>query len=122
MKAKEFIEQNQDILTRKMTEADFHNLRDGTVLFCISVANGNKPPLERTVRTVGYQMVVATTRNAVVSLDRLEEVLTLALTTNGYAKLDYISPTDIAETGTKLLYECKPLSCDDPRKNHHWRY
>lgn len=121
MIAKEFVEKNPDILLCRMTIEDFHALTDGCVLFCITVPKGNKPLEERQVRTVGYQMVVYT-QSSDESFDKMAHVNTLALTTNGYAKVDFIREEDIKDpAGTKLLYACKPLPKGDHRRNHHWQ-
>lgn len=121
MTAKEFVAKNQDILLRRMTEEDYQKLTDGAVLFCITVYRSNKPLEERTVCSANYEMVVATNADCIDNPDTVLNVSALALTQSGYAKMDYILPTDIKEgEGTKLLYECKPLPPNDPRRNHHW--
>ena len=120
MTAKEFAEKNSDILLRKMTSDDFMELTDGCVLFCITVPKGNIPMEERQVRTAGYQMV-AHTESEAETFDGIAHVNTVTLTANGYAKVDFISAESIKDPiGTKLLYFCRPLPKDDPRKNHHW--
>lgn len=118
MTAQEFINQNQDILVSPVSLADFQNLTDGTPLFCITVAAGNKHPMDRAVKTAGYQMVVATTRNA---NGFLTDILTVALTKGGYAKVDVIDANDVG-IGRTLLFHCKPLPMNDIRRNHHWTY
>ena len=118
MTAQEFINQNQDILLSHISLKDFQNLTDGTPLFCITTNTSNKHPLGRTVKTTGYQMVAATTRN---EKGLLVEILTLALTKGGYAKVDSISANDVG-IGRTLLFHCKHLPQNDNRRNHHWVY
>ena len=116
--AKDFAEQNKDILLRRLTEDDFHKLTDGTVLFCITVGSGKNTPMEeRQIRSVGYQLVVWTSPGSM----GLGKICTVTLTQNGYAKIDDITLEDIQAGGTKLLYACKPLLANDRRSNYRWR-
>lgn len=122
MTAKEFIEQNKDILLRPLTEAAFHSLTDGTVLFCITTTNGSKPTLHRAVKHTGYQLVVATTREMDETMAMLS-VRTLALTEGGYAKIDEICPANFSgAVSNKLWFFCKPLPINDPRQNGRFPY
>lgn len=119
MTAQEFINQNRDILLSPITRAEFETLTDGTPLFRITTSTCNKPPMERAVKTAGYHMVAATNRSEIGGL--LVEILTLALTKGGYAKIESITLADI-ELGRTLLFRCKPLPLNDNRRNHHWTY
>lgn len=119
MTAQEFVNHNQDILLSPISLADFQKLTDGTPLFCITVSGGNKPPLDRAVRTAGYQMVAATNRGE--SDGPLVEIMTLALTKGGYAKIESISANDVS-TGRTLLFRCAPLPENDSRRNAHWTF
>lgn len=116
MKLKDFVRENQDILIAPLTMEELNTLSDGMVVFVITCFKGSSPLAERTVRSAGYQMVAATNRTN----GKLTAANTLALTSNGYAKIDYILPQDIAR-GNKVLYRCKPLPLNDLRRNHHWR-
>ena len=43
MTVKEFEKQNSDILLQRITDADFQELTDGMVFFCITTTVGSKP-------------------------------------------------------------------------------
>lgn len=122
MTAKEFIEQNKDILIRPLTEAAFHSLTDGTVLFCITTTDGKKPALEKAVAHTGYQLVVATYREDDETM-AMRSVRTLALTERGYSTIDEIRPVDFSGVVShKLWFFCKPLPINDPRRNGRFPY
>lgn len=55
MKAIDFINQNRDICIAPITEAEFQDLTEGRVLFCVTTGSGHNPVMERQVRTAGYQ-------------------------------------------------------------------
>ena len=116
----EFEKKNADILLRRMTEADFQELTDGMVFFCLTTAAGNKPVNERAVVCAGYNMVVASNTTTFGANSKLEDVVTLTLTKGGYAKVDIITPALMSESGNKVLYKCCPRPKGDPRKSHHW--
>lgn len=120
MTVREFEKQNKDILRHRLTVETFNALTDGMVLFCVTTNAGIKPIEERAVRTAGYQLVVATTRNP--ERGNLVDICTLALTAGGWAKVDIITADDISGLGNKVVYFCKPLNVpnNDPRRNHHW--
>lgn len=120
MTVKEFEKQNSDILLQRMTDSDFQELTDGMVFFCITTTVGSKPVNERAVICAGYNMVVASTTTTFGGNSKLEDVVTLALTKGGYAKIDVITPALMSESGNKVLYKCRPLPKGDPRKSHHW--
>lgn len=124
MKAIDFINQNRDIMIAPITEAEFQDLAEGRVLFCVTTSPGHNPVMERQVRTAGYQMVVSTRRNAT---GNLTEAITLALTRNGYAKIESITADEVRyacsgddAAGNKLVYHCVPLPPNDPRGSGHW--
>lgn len=117
MKVEEFFKQNSDILIAPITEEEFQKLTDGTVIFVITCYDSKLPQLERTIRSVGYQMVVCTCRNRDGSMT---DITTLALTQKGYAKLDYVCQTDIQGLGSRVAFRCNPLPLGDRRQNHHW--
>lgn len=116
----EFERQNADILLQRMNENDFQELTDGMVFFCLTTATSNKPVDERTVICAGYHMVVATITTMDNNTPKLEDAITLALTKNGYAKVDSITPLLMSEAGNKVLYKCCPLPKGDSRRSNHW--
>ena len=116
MLVKDFIKENSDILLRPVTEVEFQSVTDGAVFFCITTSGGKKPYEERKVVTAGYNLVVATTRDTDETAAMLY-INTLALTQNGYAKVDIVTPMDIFGQGSKLRYHCRPLPINDPRRN-----
>lgn len=117
MTVKEFIDKNSDILVSRITPVDFNDLTDGCVVFCITAAVGNKPVMERAVRTAGYQMVVATSHKPGATI---HEIITLALTRKGYAKIDSVNVNDIGDDGYKMIFKCKPLPQHDSRRDNCW--
>ena len=119
MTAQEFINQNQDILLSPITRAEFERLTDGTPLFCVTTSICNKPPMERAVKTAGYQMVVATTQYDGFITQFTTQIQTVGLTNGGYVKIESIDWGDI-ELGRTLLFRCKPLPLNDNRRNHQW--
>lgn len=119
MTVKEFVENNKDILIAPISAEEFRQLTDGCTVFCVTTSTGNKPIMDRAVKTAGYQMVVATTGD---EQGDVVDICTLGLTKNGYAKIECITAYEIAKGNNKVLYHCKPLMPNDARKNHHWVY
>jgi hypothetical protein len=117
MTVKEFIDNNSDILVSRITPRDFKDLTDGCVVFCVTAASGKKPILERAVKSAGYQLVVSTSHRPGATI---HEIITLALTQRGYAKIDYIDVDFIGDDGHKMLFLCKPLPQHDPRRDNCW--
>ena len=103
----------------KLTTDEFKELSDGCVIFCIVVANGNKPSLERMVKTVSYHMVASHKVNAD---GKTSEICTLGMTAGGYAKVDCFDKRDLADNGNKILLNCKPLLVGDIRKSGNFVY
>lgn len=119
MKMSNFVNQNSDVLIAPFTVAEFDELTEGRVFFCVTTGAGHNPVMDRQVRTAGYQLVVSTRRN---NEGKLTEAITLALTQGGYAKIESVTRDDVLyacaadeAAGNKRIYHCVPLPPNDPR-------
>lgn len=118
MTAKEFANNNSDIVLERLTLEEFQELTDGDVVFCVAVSRGSKPSEERKVLNVGYHLVA----NTYGSNGKTSEIITLCVTTNGVAKVDCINVLAASDEGTRILYKCKSLPHGDPRTGGKWNY
>lgn len=116
MTVREFIDKNSDILYREVIPAELPTLEQGTALFCISIYNGTASKYTRKIVSAGYCLV-----DHAMMKDGLPSSIDIIRRTTGYyTKMDNIRPTDVADTGNKALFRCRPISVDDPRFNRNW--
>lgn len=117
MTAGEFIQNNRDILTGVVKEADLENLTDGNVVFMLITTPGQKGIETRVVRSAGYYLVVSRTTN---HLGKITSLTVLGLTAGGYAKIEIINIGDLEYKGNKMVFFCKPLPKNDMRRNYEF--
>ena len=118
MTAKEFANNNSDVILERLSFTEFQALTDGCVIFCITVVRGSRPSADRKVINAGYHLVA----NTRVKDGLTTEISTLCTTKYGSVKVDYINYFDASDEGTKILYKCNPLPNGDVRSGGLWKY
>ena len=117
MTVADFIKDNADILIAPLTEKAFQEMTDGNVVFMLITGPGQKDISTRTVRSAGYYLTVSSSRNHLgVKVDQT----VIGLTAGGYAKVESYNLGDVEYKGNKMIFLCKPLPQNDPRRNYQF--
>lgn len=113
MTINEFLPYVKDILGPEVGPNKFDTVTEGTAMFAITVARGNKPKDERAIINASYLMAI----NAHSAPEIIDFI---GLTDRGRATLRSIRPDHLETNGTVALYHASPLPVGDPREGRHW--